>query len=49
MKLMLNNLIRSQNVHNLKALKNDIMNAKNAEIISYRIMCIFNEVTSNKQ
>ena len=26
-------------------LKNDPMNAKNAEITNYEIMCIFNEVT----
>ena len=51
MELMSNNMIRSQNVQNLKALtwKNDPRNAKNAEIINYVIMCIFNEVTSNKQ
>ena len=30
-------------------LKNDPLNAKNAEIINYLIMRIFNEVTQNKQ
>ena len=30
-------------------LKNDIVKGKNAEIINYGIMCIFNEVASNKQ
>ena len=41
---MLNNLLRSQNVQNLKALtqKNDIVKANNAEITNYGIMCIFN-------
>ena len=47
---MFNNLISSQNMQNLKALnlKNDIVNAKNAEILNHVIMCIFNEVASNK-
>ena len=30
-------------------LKNDIVKAKNAEITNYGIMCIFNQVASNKQ
>ena len=43
-----NSLISSQNVQNLKAnLKNDPVNAKNAEITNYVIMHIFNEVASN--
>ena len=47
---MFNNLLRSQNVKNLKALnlKNDIVKAKNAEITNYGIMRIFNQVAYNK-
>ena len=41
--LMLNNLIRSKNIEG-SYLKNDFMNAKNAEIINYGIMHTFNEV-----
>ena len=46
---MFNNLISSQNMQNLEALnlKNDTVNAKNAEIL-YVVMCIFNEVASNQ-
>ena len=43
--LMSKNMISSQNVQNLNNLKNDPMNAKNAEITNYGIMRIFNEVT----
>ena len=39
---MSKNMTSSQNVQNLK---NDPMNAKNAEITNYGIMHIFNEVT----
>ena len=44
---MSKNMISSRNVQNLKTLnlKNDPMNAKNAEIFNYGIMRIFNEVT----